>query len=150
MGVQTLRPQQPNEAGTEGIKVVEVLPQSPAARYGILEGDQLIRLNDYPLHRAGDLTALLAEIPHGETVEIDLIRDGVPRSVSLVLGDQDALYLFVNAKRQRTETRALLQREIRLLESRARMFRDRLDRLQPKAVASSTMADSSGGDSSSR
>jgi len=150
MGVQTLRPTRPDEEGAEGIKVVEVLPQSPAARYGILVGDQLIRFNDHPLQRAGDLTAMLAEIPHGETVEIDLIRAGVPRSVTLVLGDQDALYLFVSAKRQRTETLALLRREIKLLESRARMFKDRLARLQPKAVASSTMADSSGGSSSPR
>ncbi len=146
LGVRTHRQAEGNGDLTKGIVVTEVLPESPAQRYGILEGDHIVRFKDEPIRTASELTRRLEAMPHGEKVEIDLLRDGRPRTVRLVLGDRDAALLFISAKRQLEADVRSVASEIRRLESRADMLRRRLDKLQSASAPSeSVLADSLSG-----
>lgn len=146
LGVRTHRQAQEGGDLTDGIVVTEVLPESPAQRYGILEGDQIVRFENEPIRTASELTRRLDGMPHGEEVEVDLLRGGRPHTVRLVLGDRDAALLFINAKRQLEADMRSVAGEIRRLESRAEMLRRRLKKLQSTSAAGEpVLADSLGG-----
>ncbi len=146
LGVQTHRQERADGDRSAGVVVTEVLPESPAQRYGILEGDQIIRLEQQPIRSAGELTRQLDAMPHGRSVKIDLLRSGVPHTVSLVLGDRDAAILFVNAKRQIEQDAQRVRKEIRRLETRTQMLRHNLTRLEGSSPAASadSVADAEG------
>jgi serine protease Do len=69
-------------------RVASVAADSPAATAGVKPNDVLVKLDGKPL--AGQLDwcfALIGHKPH-ESFKLDLLRDGKPVQVSLVLGDR--------------------------------------------------------------
>jgi serine protease DegQ len=77
------------EIGSDtGVLVAEVVPDSPAARSGMRSGDVIVRLDDAEISVVEDLFAELREHKPGETVTLELKRDGETRTVEATLGDQ--------------------------------------------------------------
>jgi serine protease Do len=69
---------------TRGVEVVEVIPDSPAARAGIRPEDLLVAVGGEPVHGVNDLLRLLTGERIGQRVELSVFRGGAPRTVELV------------------------------------------------------------------
>jgi S1-C subfamily serine protease len=63
-----------------------VVPDSPADKAGIKDGDIIVKVNGHAIDRDNPLDATLSEFAPGDTVTIELLRDGQTMSVSLTLG----------------------------------------------------------------
>ena len=63
-----------------------VVPDSPADKAGIKEGDVIVKVNGHAIDRDNPLDATLSEFAPGDTVTIELLRDGQTKSVDLTLG----------------------------------------------------------------
>ena len=68
-----------------GAFVSEVLPKSAAATAGIKAGDIIISLDDKPVTSFAELRVKIGTTPPGKKVEIGLLREGKPLSVTVKL-----------------------------------------------------------------
>jgi S1-C subfamily serine protease len=66
-----------------GVILVSVGEGTPAARAGLRQGDVLTRAGDRALEGVGDLFAALREVGEGETLELELLRDGRRETVTV-------------------------------------------------------------------
>ena len=57
----------------------------PAAAAGIVEGDVIVKVGDRPIGGADELVVAVRERQPGETVPVELVRDGRPLTLSVVL-----------------------------------------------------------------
>ena len=72
-----------------GVFLTEILPSSPAERAGLLRGDVLLRVEDVRVDHPNQVqTAIYARDP-GETVRLSILRDGLTREVSVLLGERE-------------------------------------------------------------
>ena len=69
-----------------GIYVVQVTANSPAARYGIREKDILLEIDGVKLEKMCDLRCYIYSKQPGDTVQIKLLRNKVEINLSVVLG----------------------------------------------------------------
>jgi serine protease Do len=67
-----------------------VVANSPAATAGIKDGDIILAVNGIKIDGAHPLDALLVQFAPGETVKMDLLRNGAAVSVSVTLGTRPA------------------------------------------------------------
>ena len=65
------------------VVVAGVEPASPAGRAGLLQGDVLIALDGHAITGADDLVRLLTAEKIGQTIEIELLREGARRRLSV-------------------------------------------------------------------
>jgi carboxyl-terminal processing protease len=70
------------------VEVTAVLSGSPAAGAGLREGDLVTAFGNAPVTSMLDLMAKVRMTAPGTRVELEVFRDGVRRSVSVVLGRQ--------------------------------------------------------------
>jgi S1-C subfamily serine protease len=82
------RPLPPRVAASLGrdraIEVVEVIEGSPAARAGLHAEDLIVGVDGVPVRGVDDLQRLMTEDRIGVSCELEVVRDGVARTVSLV------------------------------------------------------------------
>ncbi|MGE0297563.1 S1C family serine protease [Pseudonocardia sp.] len=71
---------------TDGAQVQNVRQGGAAAAAGIVEGDVITRVGDRQIAGADELIVAVRERRPGESVPIDLIRDGRPLTITVVLG----------------------------------------------------------------
>jgi putative serine protease PepD len=70
-----------------GIGVVSVVPGGPAAVVGVQPGEVITAVNNIPVHRASELTQVLAQLDPGQTVPVTLASaQGGTRTVMVTLG----------------------------------------------------------------
>jgi S1-C subfamily serine protease len=67
-----------------------VQDDSPAAKAGILDGDVVTAINGIKIDQEHPLDALLVQFKPGDTVVLDVLRDGTPTQVSVTLGTRPA------------------------------------------------------------
>jgi serine protease Do len=79
----------PGGSGT-GSTAPAVVPDSPAAKAGIREGDIIVKVNGQAIDGDHPLDATLSEYAPGETVTVDLLRNGSTISVQVTLGTRPA------------------------------------------------------------
>ncbi len=72
-------------AEDRGVMVARVEPMSAAAMAGIEPGDILVEVKGRAIADAGDVLAAMTDVPKGQSVAIQLVRDGKPRTVSAKL-----------------------------------------------------------------
>lgn len=78
-----------------GIQIVQVVPESPAEKAGLLANDIILRLDDQRLISPEHLSLLVRSHASGDSVPLTLIRKGQEKVVEVVLGEADDL-LFGN------------------------------------------------------
>ena len=70
----------------EGALVARVLPESPAARAGLREGDVILRYNGEPLPSSSSLPHLVGVTDPGEVATLEVIRNGRQQRVDVDVG----------------------------------------------------------------
>jgi serine protease Do len=70
-----------------GALVAKVEPDSAAQRADIRTGDVILKFNGEPLNGAGDLSAKVGMARPGDTVKLDIWRDGHPLTIKATLGN---------------------------------------------------------------
>jgi S1-C subfamily serine protease len=82
------RPLPPRVAAMLGrdraVEVVEVIPESPAAAAGLRAEDLLVAVDGVPVLGVNDLQRLMTEERIGVPAALEVVRDGRPRTVTLV------------------------------------------------------------------
>jgi len=68
-----------------GVKFSDVKPNSPAAKAGLKAGDVLVQFGDKPIKNLYDFTDALRRSKVGDVVEVKVLRDGQPVTVSVKL-----------------------------------------------------------------
>ncbi|MBZ5504336.1 MAG: M28 family peptidase [Acidobacteriia bacterium] len=68
-----------------GVKFSDVKPGSPAAKAGLKGGDVLVQFGDRPIKNLYDFTDALRRSKVGDVVEVKVMREGQPLSVSVTL-----------------------------------------------------------------
>ncbi len=98
LGVQLAPDQMNRQLGLKGVLVLNVQPDSPAAKAGLRPtrrdesnrielGDVLTALDGKPLRSASDLSDRLEQHRPGDTVELTMLRDGKEEKVSVTLAE---------------------------------------------------------------
>jgi serine protease Do len=69
-----------------GALVTEVTPGSPADKAGLVPEDVVVKADTRKIGDNGDLSRYISSRPPGSTVKLDVVRGGVEKSFSVVLG----------------------------------------------------------------
>ena len=75
-------------SGGRGVLVVDVDPEGPAKRAGLLLGDVITSWNGKPIDRVREVMHLLGPESVGTTVELCLIRGGATTTLQVILGER--------------------------------------------------------------
>jgi len=70
-----------------GALVSSVEANSPAAVGGVEQGDVIIRFNGRSIENSADLPRIVAAVQPGSKVGVEIFRDGVPRALTLAVGE---------------------------------------------------------------
>ena len=70
-------------AQDSGVMVTAIEPDSPAQRAGLMTGDTILALDGVTITGADDLIRTLAGDKIGRTVDVDVLRFGKPRRMTL-------------------------------------------------------------------
>jgi S1-C subfamily serine protease len=70
----------------DGAYLVQVVPNGPAAKAGLREGDVVTLFGDHLIDSGDALTVAVAEFKPGATVALRYVRDGVTAQAKVVLG----------------------------------------------------------------
>jgi serine protease Do len=93
LGIQTraLQPGQ-NGAEAEGVTVEQVMPGSPAAQAKLQRGDVIRKFNGREVKNIYALRSMVAQTELNKNVELEIMRDGKPLSVTTQVKEQPANY----------------------------------------------------------
>ena len=69
-----------------GVVVYEVLPESPASKAGIKDGDIIKSFNGEPIQHSRQLIDLVSRTKAGSQVKVEILRDGKPQTVEIAIG----------------------------------------------------------------
>lgn len=77
-----------NLSSLGGVIVVNVEPNGPADKAGVLIGDVLIAVDGTPVSDTGDIQAKLGSHSVGQTLNMQIIRGGALVEVALIIGER--------------------------------------------------------------
>ena len=72
----------------EGLLVVQVVPDSPAAKAGLMNEDVIVELGDEPIRNTGELSKFLIAHPPGDTVTVVYFRGSEKRTTQVTLAER--------------------------------------------------------------
>jgi len=73
------------EAGTQGVRVKQVIEDTPAARAGLKDGDEVRAIDGHAVAQPAELIERVQEKGVGEKVTLSLVRGDKPMTVTLAL-----------------------------------------------------------------
>jgi serine protease Do len=73
---------------TRGAFVQEILPDGPAGKAGVKDGDVIVGFNGKSIDTPTTLRNIVAQTEIGKTVKLELLRDGKPVSVDIRIAEQ--------------------------------------------------------------
>jgi S1-C subfamily serine protease len=83
-----LQPLRPRNGKRDGILVISIDPEGPAARAGLLVGDIVTAWNAAPVNRVREVMQLLGPDSIGSSVDLALSRGGAPAALKIVIGER--------------------------------------------------------------
>ncbi|MBU0943208.1 MAG: DegQ family serine endoprotease [Proteobacteria bacterium] len=72
---------------SDGVLVSDISEKSPAATAQLKRGDVILRVNDEKMTSTGKLRNTIAAMGAGAEVKLDIMRDGMEKSIHLTLGE---------------------------------------------------------------
>tara|TARA_B100001093_G_scaffold202160_1_gene194176 strand:+ start:473 stop:1885 length:1413 start_codon:yes stop_codon:yes gene_type:complete len=91
VGIQDMTPELAKAFGLDQAKgslVTGVMPGTPAERAGLQKGDAILRLNGSTIENSNGLRNLIAEARADAKVDLDLVRNKVPMTLSVRLDER--------------------------------------------------------------
>jgi serine protease Do len=79
-------------AGVRGVAVMDVEPDSPAAKAGLKENDVITQYDGQVVEGTVQFRRLVRETPAGRTVTLGISRNGSTQTISVDLGDRSAFF----------------------------------------------------------
>ena len=79
-------------SSARGVVVMDVEPESPAAKAGLKEKDVITQYDGQTVEGTVQFRRLVRETPPGRTVALTISREGASQSVSVELGDRSAYF----------------------------------------------------------
>ncbi|HUP55442.1 MAG TPA: trypsin-like peptidase domain-containing protein, partial [Methylomirabilota bacterium] len=76
--------------GPQNAPTPAVIPGGPAATAGFKEGDILVKVNGQPIDVDHPLDATLSEFAPGDTISVEVLREGKTQTLSVTLGTRPA------------------------------------------------------------
>lgn len=73
-------------AEPKGALVASTVPDSPAARAGVRQGDVIVAINGKDIADAHDVTRRVASLPAGKSAAFTVLRDGQRQTVNVTVG----------------------------------------------------------------
>jgi serine protease Do len=73
---------------TQGALAEDVVPDGPADKAGLKNGDVIRKLNGQPVNDAGQLTLGVTNLNPGSVATLEIIRDGKPMTIQVTLGER--------------------------------------------------------------
>ena len=67
----------------EGVRLDDVVPDSPAAKAGLQKGDILVRMNGQEVKNLRGYSGILGTLEPGQTIEVVYTRDGTETNVTV-------------------------------------------------------------------
>ncbi|MBD1892777.1 trypsin-like peptidase domain-containing protein [Coleofasciculus sp. FACHB-SPT9] len=77
-------------ASNGGVIVVNVEPNGPADKAGVLIGDVLVAIDGNPVSDTENVQAMLGTESVGKSLKVQMIRGGAPLEVTLIVGERPA------------------------------------------------------------
>jgi S1-C subfamily serine protease len=74
------------------VVISAAVPGGPAAAAGLGPGDVITAVNGHPINQPGDVTAAIANLHPGDSVEVLIERGGVPLRAAVTLAAQPPGY----------------------------------------------------------
>ncbi|HEV8481349.1 MAG TPA: Do family serine endopeptidase [Candidatus Eisenbacteria bacterium] len=74
---------------TDGVVISQIVPDSPAARAGLREGDVVTAFDNQPIRDVTDFRLRVADEGVNKRVKVDAIRDGKPFTAWVTMADRD-------------------------------------------------------------
>lgn len=71
---------------TDGARILQVVPNSPADKAGLRPGDRIVALDGEPVNADHPLPDSIRRHRPGDTVRLTIIREGTEQTVSVTLG----------------------------------------------------------------
>jgi len=71
----------------EGALVSEVAPDSPAARAGLMSGDDVVAINGKDISGADNLRVTVSQLAPGSQAQVKIYRNGVPKMILVTLAE---------------------------------------------------------------
>jgi serine protease Do len=102
LGVQ-IQPVTPEIAASLNLKepkgalVASLVPDSPAARGGVRQGDVILAINGTTINDAHDLTRRVASLPAGKSAAFAVLRDGGRQTLAVTIGAKKDTQVASNA-----------------------------------------------------
>ncbi len=72
----------------QGVYVAKAYEDNPAYKAGIRQGDVIMSIDGKAINSSRDLTITIANLKVGQKIEVDLIRDGRDKTISVKLGER--------------------------------------------------------------
>jgi serine protease Do len=69
-----------------GAIVADLAPNGPSQRAGLVAGDVIVAINGHPVKTSSELTREVAKAHPGDTLQLDVIRDGKHRTIAVHAG----------------------------------------------------------------
>jgi S1-C subfamily serine protease len=123
-------PRRPRRDPEPLLRVVWVLPGSPAEAVGIRPGDQILALDDLPVGQVSQIVDKVCSSPPGTTLRVRLLRDGVPLDVTPRLVDRSALEWQERERQLNLLRQKRVKISIEQLQRRLRTLEQERSRLQ--------------------
>lgn len=90
VSIQAITPELAAQFGLEndyGTLVADVIVGSPAEEAGLMRGDVIIRFNGKPADEPYNLRNIVAATSPGEEVLLEIIRNGEPMTINVIIGE---------------------------------------------------------------
>jgi 2-alkenal reductase len=99
IGIAAANESTATQLGIDGIVIVRVLPDSPAAKAGLVSaamaggaiGDVILAANGTPVHNVAELAAILEQVGIGNAVRLSILRGGRVQAIDVAVADVSAL-----------------------------------------------------------
>ncbi len=91
VNIQTITPQLAESfdlKSNQGALVAEVLPDAPAAKAGLREGDVITAIDGKPIGDANRLTLAVTSVAPGTKLKLDVLRDGKTQQITATTGER--------------------------------------------------------------
>ena len=127
----------------EGVLILAVEEESPAAKAGIKGGDVLLGVNGTAVSDAGDVLDALSNLDPGDTATLDVARKGIKKTYDVEIEKNQAVYRFYSAPferdkatkvkldqymiRKNSDEASKLKEEMQALKERLKEMEERLN-----------------------